>query len=150
MTIKNSTVAFNRTLSAGGGIFGGGGSIFNFAESGNTASVVATGLTMTGNTALGGQGGAIDNENGGGAAALVTIAQSKIGPPNDLNPNKAILGGGIYNDGSDAPAGVSLLPGTILAHNQATADGGGIYNLGGALSIAPGVVFLANSPGNVS
>ena len=149
LTINNSNVAFNRTLAADGGLFGGGGGIFNFAESGGTASMVATGLTMTGNTAPAGHGGAIDNENVDGAAALVTIAHSRIGPINGMNPNQASLGAGIYNNGSLGPAIISLQPGTIISHNQATLDGGGIYNTGGVLSIAPGVLILFNSPNNI-
>ena len=151
LTINNSTISFNRTLSSDPS-FDGGGGIVNFAESGGTASMVATGLTMTGNTASTGRGGAIDNENVDGAAALVTIAHSRIGPINGMNPNQASLGGGIYNNGSLGPAIISLQPGTIITHNQATLDGGGIYNAGAysRLSIAPGVVILFNSPDNIA
>ena len=151
LTINHSTVSFNRALGTDP-FFGGGGGITNFAELGNTASVVATHLTMTGNTAPAGHGGAIANQGGDGTAALVTIAQSTIGPPNGINPNSAIIGGGIYNDGTLGPASVSLQPGTIVAHNQAASDGGGLYNTGthSHLLIGPGVVFLFNSPDNVS
>jgi predicted outer membrane repeat protein len=150
MTIKNSSVSFNHAT-ADDLFFGGGGGIFNFAEQGNTANVVATGLTMVGNTALVGHGGAIANGNLDGAAAITTISQSRIGPSNGQNPNQAIFGGGLYNDGTLGPASLTLQPGTIVAHNQATNDGGGVYSTGtyASLSIAAGVVFLANSPDNV-
>src|SRR5262245_16536878 len=75
LTINHSTVSFNRALGTDP-FFGGGGGITNFAELGNTASVVATHLTMTGNTAPAGHGGAIANLGGDGTAALVTIGQS--------------------------------------------------------------------------
>lgn len=152
LTINNSTVSFNKGMGEDP-FFGGGGGITNFAELGNTASLIATHLTMTGNTAPAGHGGGIADLCGDGRAALVTVAQSMIGPVNNSpTPNTAILGGGIYNDGTQCPASVSLQPGTIIAHNQATNDGGGLYNTGtySHLLIGPGAVFLFNSPDNIS
>jgi predicted outer membrane repeat protein len=151
LTITNSSVSFNHA--AHDDDFFGGGGIFNFAENGNTASLVATGLTMIGDTKLGGHGGAIGNGSLDSAAvAVATISQSRIGPPNGKDPNQAIFGGGISNDGRFGPASLTLQPGTIVAHNQATNDGGGVYSTGAqaSLSIAPGVVFLANTPDDVS
>ena len=151
LTITNSSVSFNHA--AHDDDFFGGGGIFNFAENGNTASLVATGLTMTGNTKLGGNGGAIGNGSLDSAAvAVATISQSRIGPANGQDPNQAIFGGGISNDGRFGPARLTLQPGTIVAHNQATNDGGGVYSTGAnaSLSIGPGVVFLANAPDDVS
>jgi hypothetical protein len=150
LTIDNSNVSFNRDMHSES--FFGGGGIFNFAEGGNTASLVATGLTMIGNT-CGGNGGAIGNGTLDGASpAVATISHSRIGPPNGQNPNQAVFGGGISNDGTFGPASVTLQPGTIVAHNQASNDGGGIYSTGtnASLSIAPGVVFLANTPDDAS
>ena len=152
LVINNSVIAFNRSLASDGGIFGGGGGIFNFAESGNTASVVATHMIMTGNSAPAGHGGGIDNANGGdGKAALVSISQSIIGSLTGASPNRAVLGGGIYNDGSAGPASVSLGKGTLVIHNQATTDGGGIFNTGtdAQLAISPDVLLLFNSPDNI-
>jgi hypothetical protein len=95
---------------------------------------------------------AIDSANLDGAAVIATISQSQIGPPNSLNPNRAVLGGGIYNDGTLGPASLSLRSGTVVAHNRATVDGGGVDSAGpnASLSIAPGVVIPFNSPNNVS
>jgi parallel beta-helix repeat protein len=156
LTIDHSSVSFNRALATPDDYpFNGGGGIFNFAEAGNTASLVATHLTMTGNLARTANGGAIHNLEFTATAATVTLAQSFIGPASGtLNGNQALLGGGIYNEaccGPGGPATVSLQAGTIIAHNQATIDGGGVYNdASGNLLIAPGVVFLFNSPDNVS
>ena len=152
LVINNSVVVFNSSLASDGGIFGGGGGIFNFAESGNTASVVATHMILTGNSAPAGQGGGIDNANGGdGKAALVSISQSILGSLTGASPNTALLGGGIYNDGSAGPAAVSLGRGTLIIRNEATTDGGGIFNTGAnaQLAINPGVVVLFNSPDNI-
>ena len=126
-------------------------------EGGFTARVVATRLLLTGNLARTSNGAGIDNLNAfGGAAALVTLSQSLVGPapftPN--GGNQALLGGGIYNDAIFSPGGparVSLQAGTVIAHNQVSIDGGGVYNsVSGSLLIAPGAVFLVNSPDNVS
>jgi hypothetical protein len=148
MTINNSTVADNIAQGAGGSgayPFNGGGGIFNFSENGNTANLTATHMILTGNTAPASQGGGIQNFNLGGAGANVTVSQSL------LSGNQSILGGAIYMDATSGPASVSLQPGTIIVHNQATIDGGGIYNTGGGVvSTAPGVVFLFNTPDNIS
>jgi hypothetical protein len=111
---------------------------------------------MTGNLARTANGGGIHNLDAfGAAAATVTLSQSFVGtaPPTG-NGNQALLGGGIYNEaafGPGGPASVSLQAGTIIAHNQASSDGGGVYNdASGSLLISPGVVFLLNSPDNVS
>jgi hypothetical protein len=111
--------------------------------------VVATHLALIGNTAINTQGGGIENLCAfGGAGALVTLSQSFVGG------NQSVLGGGIYNDanfGPGGPASISLQAGTIIANNQASSDGGGVYNSAtGSLLIAPGVLFLLNSPDNVS
>ena len=151
LVINSSVVAFNRSLAADGAPFGGGGGIFNFAESGNTASVVATHMLLTGNSAPQGEGGGLDNENLDGRAAVVSISQSIIGSLTGASPNRAVLGGGIYNDGSTGPASVSLGKGTLVIRNQATTDGGGIFNTGAdaQLAINPGAVVLFNSPDNI-
>ena len=88
LVINNSIVAFNRSLAAGGAPFGGGGGIFNFAESGNTASVVATHMLLTGNSAPQGEGGGLDNENLDGRAAVVSISQSIIGSLTGASPKR--------------------------------------------------------------
>lgn len=156
LIIDHSSVSFNRSLATPDDYpFNGGGGIFNFAEGdGNTASLVANHLTMTGNLTQA-NGGAIHNLEFTATAATVTLSHSLIGSASGtLNGNQAVLGGGIYNEaccGPGGPATVSLQAGTIIAHNQATTDGGGVYNdASGNLLIAPGVVFLFNSPDNVS
>ena len=151
LAVDNSSVAFNRSVAADGQPFGGGGGIFNFAESGNTASVVATRMIMAGNSALQGEGGGIDNENLDGKAALVSISQSIIGSLTGASSNQAQYGGGIYNDGTTGPASVSLGAGAVVVRNQATKDGGGVFNTGAAakLVIGRGALFLFNSPDNI-
>jgi len=144
--LNGTSVSFNRSLNADGG------GIANYGVSSNTASVVPTGSTLTGNRALNGDGGAIANANGfpGGTATLALASTNVSSGPPYLNPNKAQLGGGIYNDGIDGPTSVSLQPHTNVVHNQASVDGGGVYNTnGGVLSIV-GALILLDSPDNIS
>ncbi len=91
------------------------------------------------------------NGNLDGAAAVATIGQSRIGPERP-EPEPGDLRRRHLHDGIFAPASLTLQPGAIVAHNQATNDGGGVYSTGAnaSLSIAPGVVFLANVPNDVS
>ena len=151
LDLDNSIVAYNRSLAADGQPFGGGGGIFNFAESGNTTRLVATHLVLAGNSAPQGEGGGIDNENLDGKAALVSISQSLIGSLTGAGPNRAQYGGAIYNDGSTGPASVSLGSGAVVARNQASIEGGGVYNTGAGatLTISPGALVVFNSPDNV-
>ena len=147
LTIDSSSVSFNFAK------VGDGGGLANYGVNGNTASAVVTGSTLIGNLARSGNGGAIANVTGiSGGTATLTLASTNVasGPPY-LNPNQAKLGGGVYNDASHGPASVSLQAGANIVHNQATIDGGGVYNTGGGtLLIAPGAIILFNTPDNIS
>ena len=60
--------------------------------------------------------------------------------------NKAMYGGGIYNDGSNGAAILTLQPGTSITGNIATVAGGGIYNDQGNVVITTPVAIVANRP----
>src|SRR5262249_54814283 len=143
VTLDHSTVSFNRALD------GDGGGLSNYGECDFTASVVATDSALGGNLALQGEGGAIYNSNGNacgpGGSANVTLAKTRVGQiGTSLNPNQAAYGGGIFNENGDGFSSLSLQPGTVVVHNRAVHDGGGVFECAGAsLTIAPGVsVFL--------
>jgi hypothetical protein len=147
LTIDSSSVSFNFAK------VGDGGGIANYGVNGNTASAVITGSTLIGNLARSGNGGAIANVTGvsGGTATLTVAATNVASGPPYVNPNEAELGGGVYNDGSHGPASVSLQAGANIVHNQASIDGGGVFNTaGGILTIAPGAIILFNTPDNIS
>jgi hypothetical protein len=152
LTIDGSTVSFN-SVTGPTLAFSGGGGIANVGEEGTTASLVATSTTFRGNLAKNNSGGGLYNLNFfGGAAALATLAQSPLSQaPDYLNQNQAQLGGGIANDGTAGLASLSLQPGAHVVHNQASVDGGGLYNTGasGDFLITGAVLFL-NSPDNIS
>lgn len=136
MSIVDSFISNNDAANEGGGIYNMNGNSFidiinttienNQAASGggirnfNAATINMTNSSMTGNqtTAFGGRGGAIFN---GGSTATFNIESSQI-----LN-NFAIVGSGdggaIYND-----EGVVNINGSTISGNQASSDGGGIYN----------------------
>jgi hypothetical protein len=78
-----------------------------------------------------------------------TIGSSSSRAPYSINPNQAVFGGGIFNWSMGGPADVTLGSGAMVIGNQASVDGGGVFNADGAtLSIAGGLV-LFNHPDNV-
>ena len=108
LTLLNSTVAGNSS----GRSFGGGGIYL-----GNSATLVVTNSTISGNTASAGGGGLYEYN-----AGTVTITNSTIAN------NSAASGGGLrFKTSSSAPFGtVTLLDATISGNSAAT--GGGIYS----------------------
>ena len=112
LIINSSAINENRS----GGILNYGG------WGGDVASVTISSSTINGN-----QGGGISNWGGGdGSGAYVSIFSSTI------SKNISGSGGGIYNEGEDAWAIMTITSSTI-SENQATdswGEGGGIYNNG--------------------
>ena len=150
LLIDNSTVSLNNV--PGSGFPDGGGGIYNAATNEHVATVQATNMRLGGNRAKYGLGGGIANVNFDGDSALVTLA----GTPalrvlaGSLNDNQAALGGGVFNVGFGGTADVAFQAKTAVVHNQAFESGGGLFNAcSGTFSIAPGVVFLGNTPQNI-
>lgn len=144
----DSAVSFNRTLGSAFDTDSGGGGYSQYTDcNGDTASMVATGSTFTGNLARNSVGGAIFNVAYAGAG-LVTIARSSgsSGPPY-VYSNQAKYGGGIFN--WNTPANVSLQAGAQIVHNQASVNGGGVFNDCGASLLKAGATILLNMPNNV-
>jgi predicted outer membrane repeat protein len=119
--IRDSTIARNSAGSKnGGGIY-------------NTGTMTITSTALTDNFAF--NGGGI--HNGG----TVTITDSAI------TGSDAYHGAGIYN----AASGTVRLEGTTsVTYNSAASLGGGIYNLGGTVTIAPPVSIANNTPDDCS
>jgi hypothetical protein len=147
VTLDHATVAFNRVTD------GDGGGISNYGECSNTASLVATNSAFGGNLATEGEGGAIYNTNGapcGTGYALVTLSNTSVGRISGiLNPDKARYGGGIFSENGDGSSNVTLQPGTAVAGNQASVNGGGVFNCGGSTLTILGAVLLLNQPNNL-
>jgi len=147
LNIDQSTVAFNV------GQTGDGGGIANYGECDSTASVLVTNSSFGGNLATKGEGGGIYNSNGlgcGNATANVTVANSNIGRTgNSINPNKAKYGAGFYNENGDGSSSLSLQSKTLVAGNQASVNGGGVFNCGGAALSTAGSTLISNSPNNL-
>jgi hypothetical protein len=148
LTLTGTTVSFNSVA----GAMSGGGGILNLGF-GGIASLDVTGSMFVGNLARQGLGGAIANVDQGGEAD-VSIASTAIGsttlhPPYTLNPNQAQFGGAIFNWAAAGPATASLGPGTLVVGNQASVDGGGVFNADGATLLTSGAVILLNHPDNI-
>lgn len=144
--IDGTTISSNSTRN------GDGGGIANYGANGNTASVHVTNSSFGGNLARKGDGGAIYQSNGfaGNDTALVTLSNSYVGQVgHTLNPNVALHGGGIFNEPGDGSSNVTLQAHTNVVHNQATVNGGGLFNCSTATyTISASNVWL-NSPNNV-
>ena len=159
LEIVSSTVSRNTGGGSGGGIFnsaltstliqhsrfsankalsGDGGGIANLAGSG-AATISSSTLSL--NEATNGKGGAVFNAGDLTLDQSTTMGANKIGLA-----NKAVFGGGIYNDGSHGPAMLTLQPGTSITGNIATIAGGGIYNDQGNVVINTPVTIVANRP----
>jgi len=147
VTIDQSTFAFNVAQT------GDGGGIANYGTCGYTASILITNSSFGGNLATKGEGGGIYNSNGGGcntASATVTVANSNIGRVGySINPNKAKYGAGIYNEPGDGFSSLSLQSKTLVAGNQASVNGGGVFNCGGASLTTAGSTLISNTPNNL-
>jgi predicted outer membrane repeat protein len=130
--LADSTFRGN-TAASGGAIFtseNDGESLSGLVVHGNTATGDGGGIaddgaviqdsTITGNHA-GGNGGGIEQETGTGTNFPLEVTGTAI------RGNSAASGGGIYAE----TTGVTVTGGTIT-RNRATADGGGIDNIGAA------------------
>jgi hypothetical protein len=158
LTLKSSTIAFNRDVGGLGAGYGGGGIsnfVFNFVCYECTAAFTATDSKIYGNLATASVGGGIYNfSTPWGNSAVVTLRNTTVSSgPGFLNPNKALYGGGIYNAGHATPGDtvggfVSLLAGSAVVRNLALVDGGGIYNTGGGTIVRAGGVVMLNNPNN--
>jgi predicted outer membrane repeat protein len=150
VTLDHSTVSFNRVTD------GDGGGISNYGACFKTASLLATNSAFGGNLATEGEGGAIYNSNGvDGCAtngiALVTLSNTSVGRiQTTINPDKALYGGGIFSENGDGSSNVTLQAGTNVVANQASVNGGGVFNCGGStLTMAPGALIILNHPNNL-
>ena len=146
--INNSTVAFNRATGSDLDTDSGGG---GYSQYGNecgfdtTASLVATNSSFGGNLAKSSVGGGIFNVNlEPGGAALVTLEQSSVQRlPMSLNDNQAAYGGGMFNWGDGA--NTTLQAGAHVIHNQASVNGGGVFDdCAATLTVAPGALIMFN------
>lgn len=143
--MKNSTLSANVASAYGGGIYvnengwltmQGSNTITGCSASCggaicvNGATVTITGCTITGNTALNGNGGGIYTKKTDSKASAITIKDGAI-IGGTGKPNKATgagtdngLGGGIYiGEGCS----LKVQSGAQVIGNEATKDGGGIY-----------------------
>jgi hypothetical protein len=127
-TVTNSTLSDNSTVSNNFGFFGqpgGGGGIYNVADTLTISNSVLSGnsVHLSGVLIYNGGGGGI--YNGGG----LTVTNST------LSGNSATYGGGIDN------VGTLTISNSILSGNSATYSGGGIYNGNGYF----GTLMVTNS-----
>ncbi|MBR5911047.1 MAG: hypothetical protein IKZ55_03615, partial [Bacteroidales bacterium] len=120
----------NTATSDGGGVF--------VAASGTMTCTGSIALTMTGNTATNGHGGAIHNTG--------TLTLSSSGAKS-FTKNKATNGNGgaIYNNGTATLTGLTV--GTSGNANTAT-NGAGVYQSGGTLSVNSGSYTYNEATGN--
>jgi len=148
VAVVGSVISFNKV--SGPMSFGGG--IAQLAAA-DTTNVTITGSILVGNLARQGLGGAIGNLSQGGEADVsidsTAIGSTTLSPPYTLNPNQAQFGGGIFNAAFAGPASVSLGSGSLVVGNQASTDGGGIFNADGATLLTSGVLVLLNHPDNI-
>jgi hypothetical protein len=148
LMMGTTTVAYNVVS----GEQSGGGGIVNISG-GFDAELTVSGSTIVGNLARKGLGGGIANVSQGGEANAsidsTTIGSTSPKPPFTINPNQALFGGGIFNWAAGGSARVTLGSGGFVVGNQASLDGGGVFNADGAtLALAGGNVLL-NHPDNV-
>ena len=177
LSVSNSLITLNQA-GAGGGIAAGdaggdasttitgttislnsvkgpqsiGGGIGQIAAS-DGASLTISGSILVGNQARQGLGGAIGSISVGGTASLAidttAIGSTRLSPPYSLNPNQAEFGAGIFNGAFAGPADVSLAATDSVVGNQASVNGGGVFNADGATFEQNGAIVLLNRPGNV-
>jgi len=149
--ITGGTISNNVATQDGGGVFIDSGSL----------------LTMTGGTITGNSATAIDSSGGG---LYLYQGSAVLGPGVSISNNKAVSGGGIYNDaskltltgvsinGNTATWGAGILNdhgtttlngGTSISGNSATKSGGGIYNIDGGKVINNGGTVTGNTPNDI-
>lgn len=149
LTIKNSSISFN-IVPGPQGVIGAGGIANVGGSPEDTATLDLTGSHLFGNTAPNGTGGGIYNVSEGGITILTLSSTAVSSSRGLLDPNRASFGGGIYQDATFGPAGLTLGRAAGVIHNFAGVDGGGIYNVcGGTITMKPGAAVKLNTPNNI-
>jgi hypothetical protein len=108
MSITNSSIDGNTSLSYGGGIY-------------NWGTATITGSSVSGNTAAYGGGGVTNT-----AFATLSVTDSMI-----RDNSSGLGGGGVINGGGMENLGTLALTRSTVSGNSATYWGGGILNIGG-------------------
>src|SRR5881296_3734781 len=138
VVISALTIRNGRTDDSGGGIFNGGNlTLTDSVVSGNSAGVFGGGistesgslLTLTGATVSGNSasvGGGINNHDG-----TLTLTNSTVSDNSALGAYGG-TGGGIYNGGL---GGTVMITNSTVSGNSAFYNGGGIYQVFGALTV---------------
>jgi CSLREA domain-containing protein len=127
MTITHCTIANNEAVESGGGIYNEASGAMNIAHS-----------TLS------------DNQTGRYGGGIISTAPITISNTT-LSGNKAdIGGGGIYNTDSADLTNVTITNNTANNDNDASGDGGGIYNDGGGTINLKNTIVAGNfdTPGN--
>jgi hypothetical protein len=126
MTISDSLVDGNTSLSSGGGIYNWGTvTITNTSVSDNTAAFSGGGISIT-------------------AFATMTVTDSRVG-----GNTAGLGGGGVINGGGIFNGGTLTLTRSIVGGNSATFWGGGILNVGGfggSLTLDGSSIGVAGAP----
>jgi len=138
----------NTTVSGNSGFYGGG--IANFRDNPGVAGVNVTNGTLSGNTATGGDGGALYNAstNSGSSAQLLLSNCTLSG--NAASGAFGGSGGALSNTGTTSGSATVVLTNCTLSGNNASNVGGGIHNLnsgGGAFVIMGGTILKTGSSG---
>ena len=140
LTLTDSVVSGNYAPNTGGGIYNGNSgtlTLSNRIVSGNSAGVFGGGistesgslLTLTGATVSGNSasvGGGINNHDG-----TLTLTNSTVSDNSALGAYGG-TGGGIYNGGL---GGTVMITNSTVSGNSAFYNGGGIYQVFGALTV---------------
>ena len=148
VTIVKSTLAGNRTVFSGGGIFSGNtrgtvniinstlaDNIVTLGEGGgifNLGTLIITNSTLSGNSA-GSFGGGISNHSAFGAGGMLTMTNSTLA--GNTAATLSAKGGGLYNDG-----GTVTITNSTLADNTAPRG-----STGGLVNVFLGTVGLQNT-----
>ena len=127
--IPGSTVTISGlTISGGDGGQEGGGGILN-----DHAILTIDGCAVQ--NCGSNLGGDVYNDGSRGSAAL-TILDSTIGGNYTVSGSYAqSAGGGLYNDAENGGSATLTIMNSILSHNRALSEGGGIYNHNGTMTI---------------
>ncbi len=124
----------NLRLTGGSGDNGGG--IFN------TAATTAISNTQAYSNSATNGGGGIWNEASGSITLHASSVTSNTASSGDVNKRN---GGGIHSSGAGSI--VSLIGGSHVAHNIATGDGGGIFNIGQSAVTIDASSVVSNTSG---
>lgn len=135
LTVSSSTISGNHS---NGVMESFGGGISNSAGPG-TANIVLTNSTVSGNSAA--KGGGIHNDAGSGTINTCTISGNTV----------SSSGAGIYNDGTDGAANLTIYNST-LSDNSASGFAGALYNLStlGKVTLGDNIFKTGMFGGNVA